>query len=135
MFSYKKYKKYKMSFNVNIVTSIQRFLLLVKFHHWNTKFYNTHKVTDKLYTEFQTFMDNFTEVYMGFTGQKFVSGGELSFNIVVPESDEQFLNEVKRFRSFLYQVEKEGQLSGDLVNLLQEMQSSINKYVTLLTYK
>lgn len=124
-----------MSFNVNIITSIQRFLLLVKFHHWNTKFYNTHKVTDQLYTDFQVFMDNFTEVYMGFTGQKFVSGKELSFNIVVPESDEQFLSEVKRFRSFLYQLEKEGQLSGDLVNLLQEMQSSINKYVTLLTYK
>jgi len=124
-----------MSFNVNIITSIQRFLLLVKFHHWNTKFYNTHKVTDQLYTDFQLFMDNFTEVYMGFTGQKFVSGKELSFNIVVPESDEQFLSEVKRFRSFLYQLEKEGQLSGDLVNLLQEMQSSINKYVTLLTYK
>jgi len=80
-------------------------------------------------------MDNFTEVYMGFTGQKFVSGKELSFNIVVPESEEKFLSEVKRFRSFLYQLEKEGQLSGDLVNLLQEMQSSINKYVTLLTYK
>lgn len=124
-----------MSFNVNIITSIQRFLLLVKFHHWNTQFYNTHKVTDQLYTDFQLFMDNFTEVYMGFTGQKFVSGKELSFNIVVPESDEQFLSEVKRFRSFLYQLEKEGQLSGDLVNLLQEMQSSINKYVTLLTYK
>jgi len=124
-----------MSFNVNIITSIQRFLLLVKFHHWNTKFYNTHKVTDQLYTDFQLFMDNFTEVYMGFTGQKFVSGGELSFNIIVPESEEKFLSEVKRFRSFLYQVEKEGQLSGDLVNLLQEMQSSINKYVTLLTYK
>lgn len=124
-----------MSFNVNIITSIQRFLLLVKFHHWNTKFYNTHKVTDQLYTDFQLFMDNFTEVYMGFTGQKFVSGGELSFNIVVPKSEDQFLSEVKRFRSFLYQVEKEGQLSGDLVNLLQEMQSSINKYVTLLTYK
>lgn len=124
-----------MSFNVNIITSIQRFLLLVKFHHWNTTFYNTHKVTDQLYTDFQLFMDNFTEVYMGFTGQKFVSGGELSFNIVVPKSEDQFLSEVKRFRSFLYQVEKEGQLSGDLVNLLQEMQSSINKYVTLLTYK
>jgi len=124
-----------MSFNVNIITSIQRFLLIVKFHHWNTKFYNTHKVTDQLYTDFQLFMDNFTEVYMGFTGQKFVSGKELSFNIVVPESDEQFLSEVKRFRSFLYQLEKEGQLSGDLINLLQEMQSSINKYVTLLTYK
>jgi len=124
-----------MSFNVNIITSIQRFLLLVNFHHWNTKFYNTHKVTDQLYTDFQLFMDNFTEVYMGFTGQKFVSGGELSFNIIVPESEEKFLSEVKRFRSFLYQVEKEGQLSGDLVNLLQEMQSSINKYVTLLTYK
>ena len=124
-----------MSFNVNIITSIQRFLLLVKFHHWNTKFYNIHKVTDQLYTDFQLFMDNFTEVYMGFTGQKFVSGGELSFNIVVPKSEEQFLSEVKRFRSFLYQLEKEGQLSGDLVNLLQEMQSSINKYVTLLTYK
>ena len=124
-----------MSFNINIVTSIQRFLLLVKFHHWNTKFYNTHKVTDKLYADFQTFMDNFTEVYMGFTGEKFVSGGELTFNIVVPESDEQFLNEVKRFRSFLYQLEKSGNLSGDLINLLQEMQSSLNQYILLLSYK
>jgi len=124
-----------MSFNTNIINSIQRFLLIVKFHHWNTKFYNTHKVTDKLFGDFQAFSDNFTEVYMGYTGEKFVAGSELTFNIVIPNNEEQFMTEVKRFRSFLYDLEKSGNLSGDLINLLQEMQSSINQYILLLSYK
>lgn len=124
-----------MSFNSNFIKSIQSFLLIVKFHHWNTKSYNTHKVTDQMFADFQTFLDKFTEVYMGYTGEKFVSGSKMDFNIVIPASDREFVNEVKSFRSFLYQAEKRIKLSGDLINLLQEMQSSTNQYLLLLSYQ
>ena len=124
-----------MPFNTNIINSIQTFLLITKFHHWNTKTYNVHKVTDQMYADFQLFFDKFTEVYMGYTGEKFTNGGKLSFNIVVPSDDQAFVSEVKAFRQFLYELEKSGQLSGDLVNLVQEMQSSVNQYILLLSYK
>ena len=124
-----------MSFNTNFIKSIQSFLLIVKFHHWNTKSYNTHKVTDLMFADFQTFLDKFTEVYMGYTGEKFVRGSKMDFNIVIPASDREFVNEVKSFRSFLYQAEESVKLSGDLINLLQEMQSSTNQYLLLLSYQ
>lgn len=124
-----------MSFNTNLIKSIQSFLLIVKFHHWNTKNYNTHKVTDKMFADFQSFLDKFTEVYMGYTGEKFVDGSEMNFNIVIPTSDSDFVNEVKRFRSFLYQAENNVKLSGDLINILQEMQASTNQYLLLLSYQ
>ena len=124
-----------MPFNTNIINSIQTFLLVIKFHHWNTKTYNVHKVTDQMYADFQLFFDKFTEVYMGYTGEKFTNGSKLNFNIVVPNDDQSFVTEVKAFRQFLYELEKSGQLSGDLVNLLQEMQSSVNQYILLLSYK
>jgi hypothetical protein len=124
-----------MSFNTNLIKSIQSFLLVVKFHHWNTKSYNTHKVTDKMFADFQTFLDKFTEVYMGYTGEKFVSGSKMDFNIVIPASNSKFVNEVKNFRSFLYEVETGANLSGDLINILQEMQASVNQYLLLLSYE
>jgi hypothetical protein len=88
-----------------------------------------------MFADFQTFLDKFTEVYMGYTGEKFVSGSKMDFNIVIPASDREFVNEVKSFRSFLYQAEKRIKLSGDLINLLQEMQSSTNQYLLLLSYQ
>lgn len=124
-----------MPFNTNIINSIQTFLLVTKFHHWNTKIYNTHKITDQMYGDFQSFIDKFTEVYMGFTGEKFSSGSETTFNVRIPVDDNGFLNEVKSFRKFLYELEKSGNLSGDLNNIVQEMQSSINQYILLLSYK
>ena len=124
-----------MSFDSNLIKSIQKFLLIVKFHHWNTKSYNTHKVTDQMFADFQTFLDKFTEVYMGYTGEKFISGSQMDFNIMIPASDREFVNEVKSFRSFLYEAEERVKLSGDLINLLQEMQSSTNQYLLLLSYQ
>jgi DNA-binding ferritin-like protein len=124
-----------MSFDSNLVKSIQRFLLIVKFHHWNTKSYNTHKVTDQMFADFQTFLDKFTEVYMGYTGQKFVSGSNMDFNFDIPASDKAFVNEVQSFRRFLYKAETIDNLSGDLINILQEMQASTNQYLLLLSYQ
>jgi len=124
-----------MSFDSNLIKSIQRFLLIVKFHHWNTKSYNTHKVTDQMFADFQIFLDKFTEVYMGYTGEKFVSGSNMDFNFVIPASDKAFINDVQNFRSFLYKAETDANLSGDLINILQEMQSSVNQYLLLLSYQ
>ena len=124
-----------MSFDSKLIKSIQKFLLIVKFHHWNTKSYNTHKVTDQMFADFQIFLDKFTEVYMGYTGEKFVSGSKMDFNIVIPASDKAFISDVQKFRKFLYGVETNADLSGDLINILQEMQSSVNQYLLLLSYQ
>jgi hypothetical protein len=124
-----------MSFDSNLIKSMQKFLLIVKFHHWNTKSYNTHKVTDQMFADFQIFLDKFTEVYMGYTGEKFISGSKMDFNIVIPASDKAFISDVQKFRKFLYKAETNADLSGDLINILQEMQSSTNQYLLLLSYQ
>jgi DNA-binding ferritin-like protein len=124
-----------MSFDSKLIKSIQKFLLIVKFHHWNTKSYNTHKVTDQMFADFQIFLDKFTEVYMGYTGEKFISGSKMDFNIVIHASDKAFISDVQKFRKFLYGVETNADLSGDLINILQEMQSSVNQYLLLLSYQ
>jgi hypothetical protein len=88
-----------------------------------------------MFADFQIFLDKFTEVYMGYTGEKFISGSKMDFNIVIPASDKAFISDVQKFRKFLYGVETNADLSGDLINILQEMQSSVNQYLLLLSYQ
>jgi DNA-binding ferritin-like protein len=75
--------------NINkLIKSLIRLQLIVKVVHWTTENYNTHKITDELYSELNDFTDRMVETYQGIVGTLPISEFDIKF---YPISEEELI--------------------------------------------
>ena len=116
--------------NNNIVHEFLKFQLYVKIYHWQTFRYSRHKSSDLLYEEFNKKMDEFIEIYMGYTGKRI----NVNNKIIKLENmnDKKMVRILKQFTIFLNELKN---LSTDLLNIRDEILGLIHQTLYLFTLK
>jgi hypothetical protein len=121
--------------DIDIVNSLIRFQTIVKYYHWATPSYDTHKITDTMFADLGLFTDNFVEAYMGSSHSQVPRGQEVKCNFSVPTSNESFLKTCERFCDFLKNLKSRKDMTPQLVNMIDEILATLDKYHFLLRLK
>lgn len=118
---------------------VQRFLTVqiqVKTFHWQTYSYSRHKSTDKLFDNLLELVDQFVETYMGKMGKR-LDFQKSSRTIRLQNiSEKKIVYILKQFAIFLTNLDNnQKDLTSDLLNIRDEMLSTVHQTLYLLTLK
>jgi DNA-binding ferritin-like protein len=109
----------------------------VKFYHWRTSSYSTHKATDELYGDLNDNIDEFAETLMGAMGSRVPATNKL--HLIIP-SDNKHMGTlidkiVKMLADFDFaKLSKTAHTSTtDLMNIRDEMVGQLHKTKYLLS--
>ena len=116
-----------------IVLALVKIQVQFRFMHWQTTSFSQHKAYGKIYKSLDGFIDDFVEACMDKHGRPKFSGG---YNIEGEDLEEielgELLNQVEGFLLSFNEIYDQ-QLDSDLLNIRDEMLSSLNKLRYLLT--
>ena len=118
---------------VDFICSIHGFLIRLKEIHWNTNSNSEHILCDDLGSELGVYEDEFMECCMGIEGAHFQIGKLLP---IIPNS-ENFESVLKELENDVLSMKKKTttQKEGGLVNILDDMLKTVNKYRYRATQK
>jgi len=117
------------------------FLKFIEFHsqlklfHFQTKSFGAHKASDQLFDTFLEKYDLFLEAYQGKYGR--IPNLD-DFIKIKSFSDETMPDYCEAFIKYLHCIKTRAsrvKCNNDLVNIIEEMEASINQYVYLLTFR
>lgn len=128
--------KVKSGSGYDIVVSLLELLLAVKFYHWQTSSYSTHKATDELYGGLNDSIDEFAETLMGALGTRIPAVNKLQINI--PTDNKQMSALIDKTNKQLadFKFDKLGHdavTTTDLANIRDEIVGQLHKTKYLLT--
>jgi DNA-binding ferritin-like protein len=116
-----------------IVLALVKIQVQFRFMHWQTTSFSQHKAYGEIYESLDGFIDDFVETCMGKHGRPKFSGG---YNIEGEDLEEielgELLNQVEGFLLSFNEIYDQ-QVDSDLLNIRDEMLSSLNKLRYLLT--
>jgi len=107
-----------------------QFYIQLKTYHFSTRIFNRHYNTDTFLKEFAELYDRFVEACMGKHGAPVFRAFQLSIETI---DDRNVFQRVQSFRNFLRQIRaNEYKNDSDLLNIIDEMDAEIDKYLYLL---
>jgi len=116
-----------------IVHKFLQYSVLIKLYHWSTQSYSRHKASDQLYSDIQSGMDKFVELYIGVYGRKEVfkgKGQSIELKILNDKEASALLNNIAKFlEDDIPKYVKE----TDLLNTRDEILGSVNQAKYLFT--
>lgn len=107
----------------NVISSFFRLQLSVKMLHWNTKNYNLHKITDKLYQDLLPINDRFVETYLGKNQEK--------SSIILPRLDVDYISDSELI-VYLEKIIDKVILSDYYKNVENELRAIMDELLELL---
>ena len=114
-------------------------LLMIKFFHWKTHSYATHKATDELYSSFNEHMDKFIEVLLGKSGSRIHLIKPKYIKVEDFESTEKLKQRIENFKTYLVSLTNHPTMrlmsNSDLLNIRDEILGDMNQFLYLLTFK
>jgi hypothetical protein len=118
-----------------IVSKFLQYATLIKLYHWNTMSFSRHKSSDELYSNIQTGMDKFVEVYIGIYGRKDVFKGRPEPFVMRVLSDREASSLLDNIANFLSNEIPKYVKETDLLNIRDEILANVNqtKYLFTLT--
>ncbi len=129
--------KVKSGNGYDLVICLLELLLSVKFYHWRTSSYSTHKATDELYGELNDNIDEFAETLMGAMGSRIPATNKL--HLTIPSDNKHMLSLLNRTVKMLaeFNFDKLSKsahtTTTDLMNMRDEMVGQLHKTQYLLT--
>jgi DNA-binding ferritin-like protein len=117
----------------SIILMLLEYQTQIKFLHWNTFGYSTHKSLGDLYDNLSSHIDTFTETMMGKYGRpQFPETFSLEFQ--KPESIEplKYMNQISEYLISLNDI-LNPMADSDLLNMRDEMLADVNQTKYLLT--
>lgn len=128
--------KVKSGSGYDLVVCLLELLLAVKFYHWQTSSYSTHKATDELYGGLNDIIDEFAETLMGALGTRVPHINKLQINI--PTDNKQMSTLIDKTNKQLadFKFDKLGRdavTTTDLANIRDEIVGQLHKTKYLLT--
>lgn len=121
----------------DLVVCLLELLLSVKFYHWRTSSYSTHKATDELYGDLNDNIDEFAETLMGAIGKRIPATNKL--HLTIPSDNKHMLSLIDRTVNMLagFDFEKLAKTAQttttDLMNMRDEMVGQLHKTKYLLS--
>ena len=105
----------------------------IKIYHWKTSSYSQHKATDELYTNINSNIDKFIEVYLGKNPRV-----DLTKIKSIPLNDfnsiSNFKNHINDYKKFLISISLSPE-DADLLTIRDELLLDLNQFLYLLTLK
>lgn len=121
----------------DIIPIFLKFLSQIKVYHWQTRNYARHVASDNLHIKLSTLIDNFIETYQGKRNRDRLmlpTDTALTIQNLNDDEIEEYLFE---FKSFLMQelptILPEGMTNPDLLNIRDEMVSTVNQTLYLFS--
>lgn len=127
----------KSSNGYDLVICLLELLMSVKFYHWRTSSYSTHKATDELYGDLNDNIDEFTETLMGAMGSRIPATNKL--HLIIPSDNKHMATLIDKSVKMLsdFDFAKLGKTAGtsttDLMNMRDEMVGHLHQTLYLLT--
>lgn len=115
---------------------ISEFLTLqnqLKIYHWQTKSYAQHQAFGDAYDKLTDFIDEFVEVFMGKYGRISVDDMNIKLKDISELKFNEFIDSMINYLS--NELNKNIKDDTDLLNIRDEMLSTLNKLKYLLTLK
>jgi len=109
----------------------------VKFYHWRTSSYSTHKATDELYGDLNDNIDEFTETLMGAMGKRIAAPDTL--HLTIPSDNKHMGALIDKSikllseHNFAHITKVYHTSTTDLMNLRDEMVGQLHKTKYLLS--
>lgn len=119
----------------NIAATLLAYQNMIKIYHWQTPSYSRHKASDKLFNIMLEKIDQFVEVLQGSWGVRinFLQKIDIPLNNM---SDANIVEILKIFKNWL-SIQLPSMIDStntDLLNIRDEMLSSINRSLYLFTF-
>jgi hypothetical protein len=121
--------KHKMLFNNTVITSMMKFLMLVKYYHWSTDSYNRHVISDGFYTNINVLIDRFVETYQGIAETVVPMGVKVDISFE-SYTDQTFVSRLQMFLDYLIRIRKD-MTHSELLNIMDELSAEIQKTIYL----
>ncbi len=121
--------KHKMLFNNTVITSMMKFLMLVKYYHWSTDSYNRHVISDGFYTNINVLIDRFVETYQGIAETVVPMGVKVDISFE-SYTDQTFVSRLQMFLDYLTRIRKD-MTHSELLNIMDELSAEIQKTIYL----
>ena len=119
--------------NSEIVLSLVKIQVQFRFMHWQTTSFSQHKAYGEIYESLDGFIDDFVEACMGKHGRpKFLGGYTIDGEDLEEIELGEFLTQIEGFLISFTEI-YDPQADSDLLNIRDEMLSSLNKLRYLLT--
>lgn len=99
----------------------------VQLYHWNTKDYARHVAAGELYNTFQTLLDGFVETLQKNKRIKLLKGEVEVYEL----NNKTVIEYLEHFLIYLTSLEKKYKKRTDLLNILADMITAINKTLYL----
>jgi hypothetical protein len=111
------------------------FLNNLKVYHWATGSYARHKASDDCFSKIQALMDQFVETYIGKYGRQQILHFKAKHSSIPVRviSDADAKNLLKHLILYLKDLQLDSVQDSDLVNIRDEMVSSLNQTMYLFT--
>jgi hypothetical protein len=119
----------------DIIQAMFHAMLTIKLYHWQTRSFSRHKATDNLFTTIVTLTDTFMETFIGrHSRPRFSDGLRIAVNELSDNDAVLYLHDLssylrKDMPKFLSSSDT------DLLNIRDELLSSINQTLYLFTLK
>jgi DNA-binding ferritin-like protein len=129
--------KVKSGNGYDLVICLLELLMSVKFYHWRTSSYSTHKATDELYGDLNDNIDEFTETLMGAMGSRIPATNKL--NLTIPKDNKHMGELIDKSVNFLAEFDftklskSANTTTTDLMNIRDEMVGQLHKTKYLLS--
>lgn len=118
---------------MHIIHRFLQYSALIKLYHWSTHSYSRHKASDQLYSDIQSGMDKFVEVYIGAYGRKEVFKGKsppIELQLVADKDAGLLLDQIIKFLEVdIPKYVKE----TDLLNIRDELLANMHQAKYLFT--
>jgi hypothetical protein len=129
--------KVKSGNGYDLVICLLELLLSVKFYHWRTSSYSTHKATDELYGDLNDNIDEFAETLMGTMGSRIPSTNKL--HLTIPSDNKHMGALIDKSVNLLADFDfnklsnSANTTTTDLMNMRDEMVGQLHKTKYLLS--
>ncbi len=104
----------------------------MKLYHWQTKMHSRHVSADKFLTKAEKIIDNIIEAYQGKYGTVMLKNKDIKLDNIKDDEIEKYLLTVRKFLVEDYQNLINKNTNMDLLNLRDELLSTLN--VTLYLF-
>jgi len=120
-----------------MVRSMLEMLPTIKFYHWTTGSYATHKATDGIYGKLNDHMDSYVETMLGKFNNKLKVSDFKTLNVTNIDSNEKMEKHVNHFINELriYNQDLDQENDSDLLNIGDEIVADLNVFLYLLRLK
>ena len=120
----------------DLVICLLELLMSVKFYHWRTSSYSTHKATDELYGDLNDNIDEFAETLMGAMDSRITAPNKL--HLTIPNDNKHMESIIDKSikllseHDFAYIAKTYHTTTTDLMNIRDEMVGQLHKTKYLL---